>query len=62
MSHLPIKGMFPIAEMCPDEHLGPKVLSARAVDVTEVTKHMFMENLTTEKLEIGTEELESGAG
>ncbi len=33
-----------------------------AVDVAEVTKHMFMENLTTEKIEIGTEELESGAG
>ncbi len=30
-----------------------------AVDVAEVTKHRFMESLTIEKIEIGTEELES---
>jgi len=30
-----------------------------AVDVAEVTKHRFMESITIEKIEIGTEELES---
>ena len=33
-----------------------------AVDVAEVTKNRFMENLTVEKIEIGTEELESLEG
>ena len=30
-----------------------------AVDVAEVTKNRFMENLTVENIEIGTEELEN---
>jgi len=30
-----------------------------AVDVAEVTKHRFMQNLIVENVEIGTEELES---
>jgi len=33
-----------------------------AVDVVEVTRNRFMENLTVEKIEIGTEELESAEG
>jgi DNA-binding protein len=33
-----------------------------AVDVAEVTKNRFMENLTVENIEIGTEELESLEG
>jgi len=33
-----------------------------AVDVAEVTKNRFMEDLTVEKIEIGTEELESIEG
>ena len=33
-----------------------------AVDVAEVTKNRFMENLTVEKIEIGSEELESREG
>ena len=33
-----------------------------AVDVAEVTKNRFMENLTVESIEIGTEELESLEG
>lgn len=33
-----------------------------AVDVVEVTRNRFMEGLTVEKIEIGTEELESIEG
>ena len=33
-----------------------------AVDVVEVTRNRFMEGLTVEKIEIGTEELESAEG
>ena len=33
-----------------------------AVDVAEVTKNRFMQNLTIENVEIGTEELESNEG
>ena len=33
-----------------------------AVDVAEVTKNRFMQNLTVENIEIGTEELESLEG
>ena len=33
-----------------------------AVDVAEVTRRRFMQNLTVEKVEIGTEELESLEG
>ena len=33
-----------------------------AVDVAEVTKNRFVESLTVEKIEIGTEELESAEG
>lgn len=33
-----------------------------AVDVVEVTRNRFMEDLTVEKIEIGTEELESIEG
>ena len=33
-----------------------------AVDVAEVTKNRFMENLKVENIEIGTEELESQEG
>jgi DNA-binding protein len=33
-----------------------------AVDVAEVTKNRFMENLIVENIEIGTEELESQEG
>ena len=33
-----------------------------AVDVAEVTKNRFMKSLTVEKIEIGTEELESLEG
>ena len=33
-----------------------------AVDVAEVTRNRFMENLTVEKIEIGSEELESFEG
>ena len=33
-----------------------------AVDVAEVTKNRFMQNLTVESIEIGTEELESLEG
>ncbi len=33
-----------------------------AVDVAEVTKNRFMESLTVENIEIGTEELESSEG
>ncbi len=33
-----------------------------AVDVAEVTKNRFLEDLTVENIEIGTEELESSEG
>lgn len=35
---------------------------SRAVDVAEVTRNRFMEDLTVENIEIGTEELESVEG